>query len=62
MDLIYYGRGAFYISSLRYCRAGARHAAPVDIAANNTQKVVSSIDITAKRPLNCYSENCLEKH
>ena len=62
MDLIYYGRGAFYISSRRYGRAGARHAAPADIAANNTQEVVSSIDITAKRPPNDYSGKCLEKH
>ena len=62
MDLVYYERGTFYISSRRYCRAGARHAAPADIAANNTQKVVSSIDITAKRPPNDYSGKCLEKH
>ena len=62
MTLFTTERDTFYISSRRYGRAGARHAAPADIAANNTQKVVSSIDIAAKRPPNSYSEKCLEKH
>ena len=61
MDLIYYGRGTFYISPRRRYRAGAA-CCTHNIVAIESQKVVSSIDITAKRPLDDHSENGLEKH
>ena len=41
---------------------GARPCRTRNIVAIETQKTVSSIDITAKRPPNDHSENGLEKH
>ena len=55
-------RGIFYKSSRRRRRRRTRPCHTRNIVAIESQKVVSSIDITAKRPLDDHSENGLEKH